>query len=111
MPTNIYGVNDNYDPFSAHVIPAMINKIHAAKKKSKKSLKLLGTGKPVREFLYSDDLASAIYRICITSKKKLFKYCGNKFPIINIGSGKSITIKNLSKMISKILDYKRKNIL
>ena len=108
MPTNIYGVNDNYDPFSAHVIPAMINKIHAAKKKSKKSLKLLGTGKPVREFLYSDDLASAIYRICITSKKKLFKYCGNKFPIINVGSGKSITIKNLSKLISKILDYKGK---
>ena len=108
MPTNIYGVNDNYDPFSAHVIPAMINKIHAAKKKSKKSLKLLGTGRPVREFLYSDDLASAIYRVCITSKKKLFKYCGNKFPIINIGSGKSITIKNLSKMISKILDYRGK---
>ena len=108
MPTNIYGVNDNFDPFSAHVIPAMINKIHTAKKNSKKSLRLLGTGKPVREFLYADDLAAAIYKICKTSKKKLYKFCGNKFPIINVGSGKSLTIKDLSKKIAKILNYRGK---
>mgnify|MGYP001228524532 CR=1 FL=1 len=107
MPTNIYGINDNFDSFSGHVIPAMINKIYNAKIKKKKSLRLLGTGKPIREFLYVDDLAESIIYILKLSKKKI---SNNKdsFPLINIGSGESISIKNLSKKICKIVGYEGK---
>ncbi len=108
MPTNIYGINDNFDKFSGHVIPAMINKINEAKIKKKKSIKLLGTGKPIREFLFADDLAELILITLNLKKKKIFKACGNKFPLINVGSGISISIKSLSKKISKILEYKGK---
>ena len=108
MPTNIYGINDNFDKFSGHVIPAMINKIYEAKIKKKKSIKLLGTGKPIREFLFADDLAESIILTLNLKKKNILRACKNKFPLINIGSGKSITIKNLSKKIAKIIEYKGK---
>jgi len=108
MPTNIYGLNDNFDKFSGHVIPAMINKISDAVDKKKKVIKLLGTGKPIREFLYSDDLAEAILLVLNKRKKKIFKACNNSFPIINIGSGSSISILSLSKMISKLSNYRGK---
>ena len=97
MPTNIYGINDNFDKFSGHVIPAMINKIHEAKIKNEKSIKLLGTGKPIREFLFADDLADSIIITLNLNKKKILNACKNKFPLINIGSGKSITIKTYQK--------------
>ena len=108
MPTNIYGIKDNYDRFTGHVIPAMINKLESAKNNKKKKISLLGTGKPIREFLYSDDLADAILLILKKTKKKIFYACGKKFPLINIGSGESISIKSLSKKISKILKFKGK---
>jgi len=108
MPTNIYGINDNFDKFSGHVIPAMINKIDEAKVKKKKIFKTFRTGKPIREFLFADDLAKLILIILKLNKKKIFKACGSKFPLINVGSGLSISIKNLSKKISKILGYKGK---
>ena len=66
----------------------------------------MGTGKPIREFLYADDLAEAIILVLKRSKKKLFKSCNNNFPIINVGSGSSISIKSLSKKISKLSNYK-----
>ncbi len=106
MPTNVYGINDNFDSFSAHVIPAMITKFLKAKKLKKKSISLLGTGKPIREFIFSDDLAEAIYLLLKTSKiifKKQFK---NKLPIINVGSGESITIKKLANYISNYVEFK-----
>ena len=108
MPTNIYGLNDNFDSFNGHVIPAMINKIYNAKIKKKEILELLGTGKPIREFLFSDDLAIAIIILLKTPKKKILKVCKENFPLINIGSGESISIKSLSKKISKYLEYKGK---
>ena len=108
MPTNIYGVNDNFDKFSGHVIPAMINKIDEAKRLKRKSVKLLGTGKPIREFLFADDLAKAILHVLKSKKKIINKVCKNQFPLINIGSGDSISIKDLSKKIAKIFNYKGK---
>ncbi len=108
MPTNIYGLNDNFDKFSGHVIPAMISKINDAVVKKKKIIKLLGTGKPIREFLYADDLAEAILLVLNKKKQKLFKACNNNFPIINVGSGSSISIKALSKIISQLSNYKGK---
>ncbi len=108
MPTNIYGINDNYDKFSGHVIPAMISKFYEAKIKKKKSVRLLGTGKPIREFLFADDLAEAIHIILKASKKKISKACSNKFPLINVGSGSRLSIKELAKMIAKISNFKGK---
>jgi GDP-L-fucose synthase len=108
MPTNIYGINDKYDEFTSHVIPGMIKKFITAKNKNKKTIKLWGDGKPIREFLYSDDLAEAIYLILKSPKKKLFKICNNNFPIINVGSGDFYTIKKLANLIKKKIDFKGK---
>ena len=106
MPTNIYGINDNFDKFSGHVIPAMITKFLDAKKKKIKKIKLLGTGKPIREFLFSSDLARAIYLSLNVNKKNLANICGKKLPIMNVGSGESVSISKLSKLIAKITGYK-----
>lgn len=106
MPTNVYGINDNFDSFSAHVIPGMITKFLRAKKLKKKSISLLGTGKPIREFIFSDDLAEAIYVLLKTSKNIFKKQFKNKLPIINVGSGESITIKKLAIYISKYVEFR-----
>ncbi len=108
MPTNVYGINDNFDSFSGHVIPAMITKILKAKKSGKNSINLLGTGKPIREFIFSDDLAEAIVKLLNISKNTLSKKFKNNLPIINIGSGESISIKKLANYIAKYVDYKGK---
>jgi GDP-L-fucose synthase len=106
MPTNIYGIKDNFDKNYGHVIPAMIEKFLYAKKNNLKKVVLFGTGKPIREFLFSDDLASAIVKIISSPKKKIMHITNNKFPIINVGSGESVTIKKLSRLIKKLTDYK-----
>ena len=99
MPTNLYGQNDNFDPNYSHVIPAILNKVLLAKEKNKKEIKLYGTGKAKREFLYVDDLAKAA--IIAMQKNK-------KYSMINVGSGEEITIYNLAKLILKVSDYKAK---
>ena len=105
MPTNVYGLNDNFDMINGHVIPAMISKFIEAKKKKKREIRLLGTGKPVREFIHSNDLAQAIFTCLVSSQKKIKKIFKNKLPIINVGSGESLTIMKLSKIIAKELEY------
>jgi len=97
MPCNLYGPNDNYDKSKSHVLAALMQKIHTAKIKKEKSIIVLGNGTPLREFLYVDDLATAIILLI---KKKI------KYSIINVGSGEEISIINLAKLISKILNYK-----
>jgi len=108
MPTNIYGINDTYDYEKSHVIPGMILKFLKAKKNFSNEIELWGDGRPEREFLYSDDLAEAIYRVLSTSKKKLFELCKSTFPIINIGSGDIYTIKELANLIKKKVGFKGK---
>ena len=105
MPTNVYGLNDNFDMTNGHVIPAMISKFIEAKKKKKREIRLLGTGKPVREFIHSNDLAQAIFTCLKSSQKKITKIFKNKLPIINVGSGESLTIMKLSRIIAKELEY------
>ena len=110
MPTNLYGQNDNYDDLNSHVIAALIKKIVLAKKQNRKSFKVWGTGKPKREFLHVDDLADATIKIMNLSKSKYNKIAGKKFPFINVGSGSDISIKDLAKLISKIVGFKGKMI-
>ena len=105
MPTNVYGNNDNFDKINGHVIPAMVTKFIEAKKKSKKIVNLLGTGKPIREFIHSNDLAEAILKCLNVSSKKIEKIFKGKLPILNIGTGENIKIINLAKMISKFSNY------
>ena len=99
MPTNLYGPNDNFNKVTSHVIPGMISKIVEAKIKNRKNVVLWGTGKPKRDFLYVDDLASAIIII-------LNKY--NRDLPINVGSGTEVRIDFLAKQISKIVNFKGK---
>ncbi|HRY82195.1 MAG TPA: GDP-L-fucose synthase [Candidatus Moranbacteria bacterium] len=99
MPTNLYGPNDNFDLESSHVLPALLRKFHDAKVKNKKKVVIWGTGKAMREFLYVDDLADA----CVHLMKKY-----NSSEIINIGTGKDITIENLAEIIKKIVGFKGK---
>jgi len=108
MPTNVYGINDNFDKFSGHVIPAMISKFIEAKKKNYKQINLLGTGRPLREFIHSNDLANAILK-CLRLPKSKFKKIFNKtMPILNVGTGENISISKLSKLISKLVHYEGK---
>jgi len=107
MPTNLYGKNDNFEVSSSHVIPGLISKFLNAKKK-KLDVEVWGSGKPIREFLHTDDLANAILTVLKTDKKKINKIFKGKLPIINIGSGESITIKKLALLIKKIINYKGK---
>ena len=105
MPTNVYGNNDNFDKVNGHVIPAMISKFLEAKKKSLNVVKLLGTGKPIREFIHSNDLAEAIFTCLKVSSKKVNKIFKGKLPIVNVGTGENIKIFNLAKTISNISNY------
>lgn len=96
MPTNLYGINDNYHPENSHVLPALIRRIHLAKENNEPTVTIWGTGKPLREFLYADDLADA----CIYLMNQ---YSGNQ--TVNIGTGKEIAIGDLAKLIKAIIGY------
>ena len=96
MPTNLYGPHDNYDLSGSHVMPAMIRKFHDAKVEGKPSVELWGTGTPLREFLYVDDMADA----CVFL---LENYDGEQH--VNIGTGKEVTIKELAETVKKTVGY------
>lgn len=111
MPTNIYGPNDNYHLENSHVIPALIRKFHDAKANDYPSVTIWGTGTPKREFLYSDDMAAACLHLMNLSSKQFGKIlAGNRNdglpPLVNIGSGKDITIKQLAELVRSVVGYK-----
>ncbi len=108
MPTNVYGINDNFDKFNGHVIPAMISKFIQAKKNNSKYIKLLGSGKPLREFVHSNDLADAIMTCLKISKNRLKFVFKSSMPIINIGTGENISILKLANTIAKLVGFKGK---
>jgi GDP-L-fucose synthase len=97
MPTNLYGPNDNYNLNNSHVLPALIRKFHDAKENNLPYVEMWGTGTPMREFLYADDLGDACVYLMNT-------YDGEKF--VNIGSGTDLTIKDLALLIKDIVGYK-----
>ncbi len=110
MPCNLYGVGDNYDLNTSHVIPGLINKFHTAKVKNNRKVICWGTGKPLREFLYVDDLAKAclfcLKNLDISSDNSPLDSSIKKFPWLNVGSGKEISIKDLSEKIAETVGYK-----
>lgn len=106
MPTNVYGINDNFSKVNGHVIPAMISKIEEATKNNKKKVSLLGTGKPLREFIHADDLASSIVKSLEIKSKTLKIKFKSKLPIMNVGTNEEISIKNLSKLIANLIQFK-----
>ena len=96
MPTNLYGPGDNYDPVSSHVIPGMITKFLKAKENNEASVTLWGTGSPMREFMYVDDLASA-------TLFSLDNFRGGN--LLNVGSGEEVSIKNLAYLIRDVIQF------
>lgn len=96
MPTNLYGINDNYNPQNSHVLPALIRKFHEAKVNNSPEVVIWGTGTPLREFLFADDLAEAALKL-------MLEYDGEKF--VNIGTGQDLSIKELAEIIMKLVGY------
>ena len=97
MPPNLYGPGDNYHPIEGHVIPAMIRRFHEAKEKNLQSVTCWGDGSPLREFLYVDDAAT----FCVIAMNKY-----NDNEIVNVGTGKEISIKELAELVAEIAGYK-----
>lgn len=96
MPTNLYGPNDNYHPTHSHVLPALIRRFHEAKENRAEEVTCWGTGEPLREFLYVDDLADA----CVFLMEH---YSGDE--TVNVGTGKELTIKELTGIVAKVVGY------
>ena len=96
MPTNLYGIGDNYHPQNSHVLPALIRKFHEAKESGAASVTVWGSGKPMREFLYADDLAEACVFLMSNYNEKQF---------VNIGTGEDLTIQELAELIKSIIGF------
>ena len=96
MPTNLYGYNDNYHPENSHVLPALIRKFHEAKTGGAASVTVWGTGSPLREFLFADDLADACYFL-------MQEY--NEAGLVNIGTGLDLSIKDLALLIKEVVGF------
>jgi GDP-L-fucose synthase len=96
MPTNLYGPNDTYDLNKSHVLPALIRKAHEAKVRGDKELVVWGSGKPMREFLYVDDMADA----CVFLMES-----GVKEGLLNVGVGEDVTIRDLAEMVMSVVSF------
>lgn len=96
MPTNLYGPNDNYDLENSHVLPALIRKAHEAKLRGNSELVVWGSGKPMREFLFVDDLADA----CVFLMEK-----GLSEGLFNVGTGKDVTIRELAETVMQVIEF------
>jgi GDP-L-fucose synthase len=109
MPTNLYGPGDNYDLQSAHVLPALIRKMHEAKTLGDTKVTVWGTGTPRREFLYSDDMADACIRLMELSSPEFKNVISfGTYPLVNIGCGEDSSIAELARLIAGIVGFKGK---
>ena len=96
MPTNLYGINDNYHPENSHVLPALIRKFHEAKVNNSPTVNIWGSGKPMREFMFADDLADA----CVFLMENY-----NDLQFVNIGVGEDISIRELAELIKEVVGF------
>lgn len=99
IPTNLYGINDNFDPKTSHVISSIIRRMHAAKVNNDPYVEIWGTGKPYREFMYVDDMAEATIFVLENYKERTS---------VNVGTGQDVTIKELAETIQEVVEYKGK---
>jgi len=105
MPTNLYGPGDNYHPENSHVIPALIRRFHEAKEKNAPEVVIWGTGTPMREFLYVDDMAAASVFVMELDKLVHGRYTESIQSHINVGFGSDITIKELAHAVGQVTGY------
>ena len=106
MPTNLYGPGDNYDLNNSHVLPALIRKIHEAKLTSASEVILWGSGTPRREFLFVDDLANALVFLATLDDKRYSSLVDPAIcPLINIGTGTDLTIRELAETVAAVIGY------
>lgn len=106
MPTNLYGINDNFHPNNSHVIPALMQRFHNAKITNENEVTIWGTGKPMREFLYVDDMADASIFILDLDKKDYIQNTKPMLSHINVGTGKDISIKEVAELMKDIVGFK-----
>ena len=107
MPTNLYGAGDNYDLANSHVLPALIRKMHEAKVSGATEVVLWGSGTPKREFLYVDDLANALIFLATLDNERYDTLVEpSRCPLINVGTGEDMTIRELAEKIAEVIGYK-----
>lgn len=99
MPTNLYGINDNFDLETSHVLPALIRKFHEAKINNQEEVVMWGTGKPLREFMYVDDLADALVHLMLNYSDEIH---------VNMGTGKDLSIGELAQIVKEVVGYEGK---
>jgi len=106
MPTNLYGPGDNYDLQNSHVLPALLRKMHEAKERGISEVIVWGTGKPRREFLYSEDMADACVTL-MSMKDESFNGQATQYPpLINVGCGEDLSIKELAELVAQTVGFK-----
>ena len=99
MPTNLYGINDNFDLETSHVLPALIRKFHEAKINNQEEVVMWGTGKPLREFMYVDDLADALVHLMLNYSDEIH---------VNMGTGKDLSMGELAQIVKEVVEYEGK---
>jgi GDP-L-fucose synthase len=105
MPTNLYGVGDSYHPENSHVIPALIRRFHEAKISNSPKVVIWGSGSPMREFLYIDDMAAASVHVMNLDKNLYDQHTEPMLSHINVGFGSDVTIRALTEIISEVVGY------
>ncbi len=109
MPTNLYGPNDNFDLNTSHVLPALVRKMHEAKMANADEVVVWGTGTPMREFLYSDDMADACLHLLEQAEEQLESlFSDMRPPLVNVGCGVDLTIRELAELIQQIVGFSGK---
>ena len=106
MPTNLYGINDNFHPENSHVVPALLRRFHEAKIQDLPSVTVWGSGSPMREFLYVDDMASACLHVMNLPKEVYGEHVLPMSSHINVGTGKDCTIRELANTIARAVGYR-----
>lgn len=106
MPTNLYGINDNFHPENSHVIPAMLRRFHEANMRGDKEVIIWGTGKPMREFLHVDEMAAACIHIMELDNSIYQQHTNPMFSHINVGTGMDCTIRELAETIARVVNFK-----
>ena len=105
MPTNLYGINDNFHPENSHVVPALLRRFHEAKMQDLPSVTVWGSGSPMREFLYVDDMAGACLHVMNLPKEVYGEHVLPMSSHINVGTGKDCTIRELANTIARAVGY------